>query len=173
MDKTLSDAVAVLDNQVPNPSKGLPDELFLYVSRVTPFVNVDLLIKDEDGRTLLSWRDDKYAGKGWYLSGGIVRFRETFETRIIKTALREIGCKVRFNKTPIAINQVIYPEHRDRSHFISLLYECFLSKNYELPNKGLSSTDAGFLKWHNKCPSNMIICHRIYRKYIENNGRLF
>lgn len=71
------DAIGILDKQAPNPSSGLPDELFFYISRVTPMVNVDLLIKDEDGRTLLSWRNDQYAGKGWHLPGGIVRFKET------------------------------------------------------------------------------------------------
>ena len=65
----ITDAIALLDEQVPNPSMGLPDELFHYISRTTPLVNVDLLIKDENGRTLLSWRDDQYAGKGLACAG--------------------------------------------------------------------------------------------------------
>ena len=47
-------AVEFLDKQISNPSSGLPEEVFLFVSRLTPMVNVDLLIKDEKRRTLLS-----------------------------------------------------------------------------------------------------------------------
>ena len=50
--------IEFLDKQISNLSLGLPEEIFLFVSRTTPLVNVDLLIKDENGRTLLSWRDE-------------------------------------------------------------------------------------------------------------------
>ncbi len=33
--------------------QGIPTDLFYFVSRMTPLVNVDLLIRDEGGRTLL------------------------------------------------------------------------------------------------------------------------
>ena len=75
---------------------GLPDEVFYYISRTTPLVNVDLLIKDENGRTLLSWRNDRYAGKGWHVPGGIVRFKETLETRVQKVAEIEVGVNISF-----------------------------------------------------------------------------
>ena len=80
----ITDAIGVLNKQVSNSSAGLPDELFYYISRITPLVNVDLLIKDESERTLLSWRDDQYCGKGWHVPGGIVRFKETMETMVKK-----------------------------------------------------------------------------------------
>ena len=38
---------------------GLPDELFLFVSRITPLVNVDLLIQDDRRHTLFTWRSDE------------------------------------------------------------------------------------------------------------------
>jgi hypothetical protein len=82
----LTDAISVLVKRVPDPSRGLPEEIFYYISRTTPLINVDLLIKDEKGRTLLSWRDDAYAGKGWHVPGGIVRFKESLETRIRRVA---------------------------------------------------------------------------------------
>ena len=78
----ITEAIVALEKHVPNPSEGLPDELFLYVSRITPLVNVDLLIKDENGRTLLSWRDDQYCGQGWHVPGGIIRFKEALETSV-------------------------------------------------------------------------------------------
>ena len=163
----IADAIAVLNKQVPNPSAGLPDELFYYVSRITPLVNVDLLIKDENGRTLLAWRDDQYCGKGWHVPGGIIRFKETFETRVKKVAETEIGVDINFDPVPIAINELIHPERDIRSHFISVLYKCFLPSTFIPENKGLSHKDVGYLVWHNSCPDNLIKFHEIYyRKYI-------
>src|SRR5208283_5853271 len=100
-------SIATLVEAVPEPSLGLPDSVFYYISRTTPLVNVDLLIKDEKGRTLLSWRNDQYAGMGWHIPGGIVRFKETLETRVQKVAEAEIGTAVQFNPTPIALHQII------------------------------------------------------------------
>jgi colanic acid biosynthesis protein WcaH len=163
----IADAIEFLNKQVPNPSEGLPDELFYYVSRITPLVNVDLLIKDENGRTLLAWRDDQYCGKGWHVPGGIVRFKETLETRVKKVAETEIGVNISFDPIPIAVNQLIHPELKIRSHFISILYKCFLSSTFVSKNKGLSNKDKGYLMWHDSCPDNLIKYHEIYyRKYI-------
>ena len=159
-------AVAALDAHVPDPSQGLPDELFYYVSRVTPMVNVDLLVKDEQGRTLLAWRDDPLAGKGWHIPGGIIRFRETMETRIRQVAATEIGAPVGFDPIPLAINQIIHPERATRGHFISILFRCRLSGAFVPANKGLSRLDAGYLMWHNSCPDDLLALHRIYSSYL-------
>lgn len=162
----ISDAIAVLVEQVPNPSVGLPDEVFYYISRTTPLVNVDLLIKDEKERTLLSWRNDQYAGKGWHVLGGIVRFKETLETRVKKVAETEIGVDIDFDIIPIAVNQCIHHDRDIRGHFISILYKCFLPGTFVPENKGLSHEDAGYLMWHDSCPDNLLKFHEMYRKYI-------
>lgn len=154
-----------LESYVGDPSLGLPEDIFLFVSRLVPMVNVDLLIKDEDGRTLLSWRDDAICGKGWHVPGGIVRHKETFHQRILKVAETEIGATVKFDAEPIAINQV-FGDHATRGHFISLLYRCFLSRSFAPKNEGLALTDVGYLMWHNKCPGNLITLQDIYRSYI-------
>ncbi|HNW44013.1 MAG TPA: NUDIX domain-containing protein [Elusimicrobiales bacterium] len=162
----IKEAVVVLTKQVPDPSLGLPDDVFYYVSRVTPMVNVDLLVKDEKGRTLLAWRNDQYAGQGWHLPGGIVRFRETLETRILKVAETEIGAAVTFEPQPLAINQIINPALDIRGHFISVLYKCSLSGAFEPRNEGVARTDAGYLKWHETCPDDLLKLQDIYRKFI-------
>jgi colanic acid biosynthesis protein WcaH len=163
----LADAVSILDQAVPNPSHGLPDEVFYYVSRTTPLINVDLLIKDEKGRTLLSWRNDPYCGAGWHIPGGIIRFKETIENRVQKVAEREVGGPVEYDPTPIKITEMFHPERADRSHFISLLFKCHLPSTFTPENKGLGETDVGFLKWHAGCPDNLIVYHdHFYRDYI-------
>jgi len=165
----IDQAINYLSKQAPNPSLGLPGKLFFFISRLTPMVNVDLLIKDEKGRTLLSWRDDEYAGVGWHLPGGIVRFKENLETRIIKVAKKEIGVDIKFNLNPIAVNQIIC-KHDTRGHFISLLYKCDLSSKFIPKNVGLKKETNGYLKWHSSCPKNLIKVHEIYRKYIKKNN---
>lgn len=162
----ITDAIAILDKEIANPQAGLPNEMFRFISRITPLINVDLLIKDENRRTLLSWRDDQYAGKGWHIPGGIIRFKETFETRIKEVAKSEIGAKIKFDSNPMAINQLINKECGIRGHFISILYKCSLPSVFVPENKGLKETDAGYLKWHKTCPENLLKFHEIYRKYL-------
>lgn len=159
-------AIEFLEKQISNPSIGLPEEIFLFISRITPLVNVDLLIKDEKGRALLSWRDDEYCGKGWYLPGGIVRFKEKLETRLLKVAETEIGANVKFNPVPMVINQGMVRKQNRRGHFISILYKCFLSSDFIPENKGLSNKDAGYLKWHESCPKDLLKVQEIYKKYL-------
>lgn len=163
---TIKDAIAFLDKSILDPKVGLPEDVFYYISRTTPMVNVDLLIKDENGRTLLAWRDDQYTGKGWHIPGGIVRFKETLETRIKKVIETEIGAEVKFDLNPIAINQIINNKQDIRGHFISILYKCLLSSAFIPENKGLKETDSGFLKWHKTCPDNLLRFHEIYKKYL-------
>ena len=160
------DAISVLENEVPDPSKGLPDELFYYISKTTPLINVDLLIKDENGRTLLSWRDDKFCGKGWHVPGGIIRFKESMETRVRKVAEMEIGVDIEFDSEPIDIKQCIHHEREVRSHLISILYKCHLPSTFVPKNKDLSELDIGYLKWHDGCPDNLLKVHEMYREYV-------
>lgn len=162
----IKDAIAVFDKNIQDPKSGLLDEIFYFISRITPLINVDLLIKDELGRTLLSWRDDKYCGTGWHIPGGIIRFKETFETRIKKVMKSEIGIEFEFDSNPIAINQIINNELDTRGHFISILYRCSLSSTFVPENNELKETDSGFLRWHKTCPDNLLKFHEIYRKFL-------
>ncbi|MEK7665094.1 MAG: NUDIX hydrolase [Patescibacteria group bacterium] len=159
------EAIKFLDRQIKNPKQGLPKDIFLFASKITPMVNVDLLIKDEKGRTLLSWRDDEYGCKGWHLPGGIIRFKEKMETRLKKVSEKEIGVMVKFDPVPIAINQIMWKKNI-RGHFISILYKCFLPGGFIPENRGLSKKNQGYLFWHDSCPGNFLKCQDIYKKYI-------
>lgn len=161
----LTQAITEIEQTVSDPKKGLTKEVFQFVSRLTPLVNVDLLIKDDNNRILLAWRDDQFAGQGWHIPGGIVRFKESFEARIEQVALTEIGCPVIFNPNPIAINQTI-SKHDTRGHFISLLYQCSVNAHFIPDNNQLSITDPGYLMWHANCPDNLVRSHEIYRQYL-------
>ena len=156
----------MLDAWVSNPSDGLPEELFLFLSRFVPMVNVDLLIRDNDGRTLLTWRQDDTYGAGWHVPGGIIRFKETFEDRIRATARRELGAAVSFEPHPFAIEQGMDPVRRERGHFVSLLYRCRL---LEPPDPNLEYRHGPPLPeqwaWHRECPADLIPWQATYRKF--------
>src|SRR5689334_14043856 len=94
---------AAIDGWAPEPEKGLPIELFRFLSRIMPLVNVDLLVRDEDLGTLLTWRHDENYGPGWHVPGGIIRYKETAEARILTTARAELGAEVTFDEEPIHI----------------------------------------------------------------------
>lgn len=167
----IHEAIEFLEKQISNSFLGLPEEIFFFISRLTPMVNVDLLVKDEQGRILLSWREKEYNHKaGWHIPGGIVRFKEDLKTRIKKVAQTEIGAMVKFDPTPIAVNQIICT-HVSRGHFISLLYRCFLSSKFMPKNKGLKKTDHGYLMWHNSWPKNLVnVQKKIYKSFIDQNN---
>ena len=163
----LTEAIRTLIEQTPTPSRGLPEEVFRFIRRSTPLVNVDLLVKDENGRTLLSWRDDPWAGTGWHVPGGIVRFQETLEARVEKVAETEIGVPVQYGPQPIAVNQLILPALDVRGHFVSFLYRCRLGGAFVPANRGMTAREPGYLLWHDRCPPNLIPMHEIYRKKID------
>lgn len=164
----INEAIKFLEKQIKNPKSGLPEEIFYFITRNTPMVNVDLLIKDDINRTLLSWRNDIPYGQGWHIPGGIVRFKEKLEERIQETAKKEIGTYVRFDPLPLKISEIILNQ-KNRAHFISFLYRCYVSDKFVPENKGLTIKSNGYLKWHETCPKNLIKVHEIYRKLIEGD----
>ena len=164
---TIAEAVHFLDENIPDRRVGLPDDIFYFITRTTPMVNVDLLIKDEKGRILLAWRDDEYCC-GWHIPGGIVRYMETFEQRIQKTAEKELGINVSFDPAPLSIEEILLPELKNRGHFISFLYKCSVPESFVPDNDGKKPNTSGFLMWHDTCPDNLIKVHERYRKFINN-----
>jgi ADP-ribose pyrophosphatase YjhB (NUDIX family) len=159
-------AFRTLDALVGEPVDGLPEEFFLFLSRFTPIVNVDLLIQDDRCRTLLTWRQDETYGAGWHVPGGIIRYKETAGDRIRATARRELGAEVAFDPEPIAVEQAIDPARRQRGHFISLVYRCRL----------LGPPDPAFRyvqgeprrdqwAWHEGCPPDLIAVQAGYRRF--------
>lgn len=160
-------AVNMLESFIKDPSKGLPEEAFLFISRVTPLVNVDLLIKDEQNRTLMTWREDEYSDAGWHIPGGILRFKEIIADRVNTVAKGELGAEVNFDPVPLAINEVIHPARLTRGHFISLLFKCSLitQPDESLRYKGRHPKPNEWM-WHDSCPDNIIVVHEMYRQFI-------
>lgn len=165
-DSNIQQAIETLRRATPNPSAGLLEEVFQFVSEITPLVNVDLLIKNELGQSLLSYRNDEHCGVGWHLPGGVVRVKEKFELRLKQVALREIGTELEYDPQPLAVNQLIASEKSVRCHCVSILYKCFLPVSFPINNKGLHESSPGFLKWFDESPKDLLVYHEVYRKYL-------
>lgn len=150
---------------------GLPEKLFLAISMVMPIPNIDLLIQNQEGKILLSWRDDEYFGKGWHIPGGCIRFKETMLERVMETARIELHTEVEINPEPLAIRDVIVgknePMPKVRAHHLAVLFECKLPEGYQIDNQGLSEGDAGYLKWFEKIPDNILKVHDCYKDIFE------
>jgi colanic acid biosynthesis protein WcaH len=157
---------ADLDAWAATPGDGLPHELFVFLSGLTPMINVDLLIRDPVAGTLLTWRHDENYGPGWHIPGGIIRYKETAESRIRLTAQRELGADVEFDPEPIAVQQTIHPVRRERGHFISLLYRCRLvgEPTVRLRHAG-AEPEPGQWAWHRACPPDLLPEQVSYRRF--------
>jgi len=109
-----------------DPRNGLPDEVFQLIRKVTPLINVDLLIAATDARFSPGAKTN--TTKGGNIPGGIVRFRETFQSRIDTCALTEIGATVESEPSPCNLAEL---RQYARGHFISLLYRCSLTSEID------------------------------------------
>jgi colanic acid biosynthesis protein WcaH len=145
----------------------LPEPLFLFVSRVTPLINVDLLIQNGRDGTLLTWRSDRFYGPGWHVPGGIIRFKETAGDRIRIVAERELGALVEHDAAPMFVHESVARERRDRGHLISLLYKCRLLGDLD-PRRRYTPDSPGPDQWlwHAKCPADLIPEQRPYAAFM-------
>jgi colanic acid biosynthesis protein WcaH len=164
----LNEAINILDAAIVDPNQGLPEEVFLFISRITPLVNVDLLVKNEEDQILLTWRDDGLHEPGWHIPGGIVRCKELLVDRIHAVAVTELGVEVTFNPTPLSVTEFIHPTRRIRAHFITFLYECTLTgplaQSFHYQE---GAPVPGAWAWHEQCPENLLNgqkCHQPFFK---------
>ena len=163
----LDDHIAGIDAAVGDATRGLPEPVFRLVGRLTPIVNVDLLIKNERGETLLTWRhDDLYLG--WHVPGGVVRFKERMAERIAEVARAELGATVSMHAEPAAIHEIITHQRDARGHFVSFLFECALTSALDpLRRHGGGAPKHGEWAWHAAYPADMIDSHAVYRRFID------
>ena len=169
MTMRLEDHIAAIEAAVGDAREGLPQPVFDLICRLTPIVNVDLLIRNERRETLLTWRhDDLYLG--WHIPGGVIRFKERMADRIAAVARRELSAAVTLVKPePVAITEIIQPVRRARGHFVSFLFECALTGPLDerLRHAGGEPED-GQWAWHATYPPAMIGSHEMYRRFIES-----
>src|SRR5437660_7547460 len=121
----LEEHIAAIELSIDDPRRGLPQSVFDLISRVTPVVNVDLLVRNHRREILLTWRDDELY-HGWHVPGGVVRFKERMADRVAAVARIELAAAVTMKPEPLAVNQII-TARAARGHFVSFLFDCTLT----------------------------------------------
>jgi ADP-ribose pyrophosphatase YjhB (NUDIX family) len=157
--------IEALESLVGDPSRGLPEDIFLFVGRITPLINVDLLIQDVRGRTLLTWRDDGHFGCGWHVPGGVIRYKEAAADRVRACASEELGAEVSFDPAPIFVMETII-DSRDRGHAVSLLFRCRLATPPDRATEaGPEAPAAGQWRWHQGAPPDLLDVQSQYARF--------
>ena len=164
---TLEEHIRAIEDVVGDARAGLPEPVFALLSRLTPMVNVDLLIKNDRRETLLTWRDDELY-LGWHVPGGVVRFKEPLQHRVGAVASSELGTTVSMSREPLAVNEIITVERDARGHFLSFLFECRLDGPPDPALRFAGGRPArGQWAWHASFPADMIASHAMYRTFID------
>ena len=162
---TLRPELEAVEAAIGDPSLGIPEDVLRFISRLVPQVNVDLLIRDERGRTLLTWRDDDLFGPGWHLPGSLIRYKESAAARVRACAVDELGADVSADAAPMFVNEAISPQ-QTRGHHVSLLYRCRLLSDPDPAREAGSVPRPGDWRWHHGAPTDLIAIHRPYAAFM-------
>jgi ADP-ribose pyrophosphatase YjhB (NUDIX family) len=166
----LEDYIAAIEASIDDPRKRLPQPVFDLISRITPVVNVDLLVRNERREILLTWRHDNLY-HGWHIPGGVVRFKERLADRVAAVAQSELGTAVTMIPTPLAVNEIIHPERAARGHFVSFLFDCTIDGPADETRRYRGGApNSGEWSWHAAYPPDMITAHEIYRRFFDVQG---
>jgi len=165
VDDTVRRCIETIEAGLGDPRRGLSADVFRFVSRITPLVNVDLLIQDDRSRTLLTWRDDEFYGPGWHVPGGIIRYKESAADRIHACAREELGADVASDGAPLLVLESTR-EQDTRGHHISLLFRCRLLSPPDGARRAASDRPpSGQWRWHDRCPPDLLEAQRPYAPF--------
>ena len=153
--------------------KELGATLYHFCSALMPSVNVDVILRDEEDRFLLSWRDDEFYGPGWHVPGGVLRHKETLASRLVQVLERELSIEcvdlTDHLADPVQVREVFHPERCVRGHFLSILFDFKLSQ----VNPGLRPKEViskGQIEFFRSPPESLIKEHvRLYGDYFAKN----
>ena len=148
---------------------GIGKILFESISRLTPAVSVELIIKSQDQRrSLLTWRQDELYGPGWHVPGGVVRFKEKLTSRVQKVLKNEIDVSASKIEGPIGFHEIFNEKRDKRGHFICFVYKVILIEDPPFRTKAQDGViTRGSWRWFTKCPDNLIENQHSLVKYID------
>lgn len=156
--------IKALEAAIGDARRGLPEDVFRFVSRITPLINVDLLIKDDQSRTLFTWRHDEFFGPGWHIPGGIIRYKESAAERIRCCARKELGAEISSEPVPLSVFEDIGGQDT-RGHHVSLLYRCRLVTTPDAARRAAELPLPGQWRWHAGVPTDLIEEQRPYARF--------
>lgn len=148
--------LAVLLRKIEDPHSGLPQPVFDALCDVIPFIACELVVMNKKGELLLTWREDQW-WRGWHFPGGLMRYRETFDERINKMAMAEIGIHVKkyeflfpinYDKSPrgpgVSLVFLSREESSKEGQFFSAMPEDIIFEHREVWEKVRKIIDGGY-----------------------------
>lgn len=141
-------------------NQSLSDEEYQYIYSRVPRVNVEIVIKTENGIVLTKRSIEPWKGY-WHLPGGRVRLDETLENAVQRIALYEVGVNVFVKRL---IGTIIYPSIKQQDSFGWPIGIAFLA---DISDGELSGCEYGEeVKEFTKLPTKII---SEQKKFIEFN----
>ena len=121
------------------------------MTTLIPCANVDLFITDSRHRLLLTWRDDRFTEEAGIFPAAACVYRKHLKTEFRKQTRREIGTEVIYNPDSFITREAIVVKERpwlknqlERSHNISMLFDCRLPKMFRIKNNVANEHTVGF-----------------------------
>lgn len=151
---------------LPRDGSILPYPVFDFIRQIFPTANVDLLVQNERGETLLAWREDAFY-RGWHIPGGIIRFRESTAQRIAEVACDELGATVRAEAVPCQLMEGL---DDPRGHSVALLFRCALTAGPSTPMAGPGRPEPGQLRWFAAMPEDMVPVQHPYGRWFSDRA---
>lgn len=125
--KEITTAVKILRKTQAIPN--MPEALFeVYVTKGVMAI-LECIVRNREGKVLLTWRDDKFY-RGWHIPGGFIGVGESIEQALKRITRRELGAAA--NKAVFA-GFFNYGSIDPRSHTLSLTYTC---QSQQTPKNG-------------------------------------
>ncbi len=107
---------------VTNEDEGfIPDPAYRPMHKLVPWPAVEVLIYDENGRFILTYRDDDF--KGWHIPGGYMKPNESYQDACDRNVRKEKIANAVTNLQLIATHVWLEGEH-PYSYPISLIIAC-------------------------------------------------
>ncbi|MSR85699.1 NUDIX domain-containing protein [Candidatus Uhrbacteria bacterium] len=122
----------------------IPDVAYRAFHKLVPWPAVEVLIYDDEGRFLLSHRDDDF--KGWHIPGGFMRVRETYQAACDRNVRKERIAETVTNLQLMATHTWGEGEH-PFGYPISLIIAC------QVVGEVVERDD---LKWFRRIPPDII-----------------
>lgn len=113
----------------------LTDEEYDFIYSRSPRICVDLLVKNIDGKVLLTKRTIEPYINHWHFPGGRIKFRESIKDALSRIATGELGVTIAELGEPILLGCCEYPDEVQKEqprHSISLVHEIVLTGEISL-----------------------------------------
>jgi colanic acid biosynthesis protein WcaH len=117
----------------------LEPDVFKAVVRHTPFVAIDLLVRDRDGRLLVGRRRNRPAMGSWFVPGGRINKDERLADAFARLTQAELGSRLSFTQASFrGVFEHFYPDNAlDEpgfgTHYVVLAYELRIENHTLLP----------------------------------------